>query len=79
MVRELHVEAGSRLNGELLRAGLVDELIVYLAPMFVGPGRAMADLAGLESLDNAAEFRFYDVQHTGSDLRLQLRRLVEDA
>ena len=78
-VNELHVEAGSRLNGELLRARLVDELIVYLAPMFVGPGRTMADLAGLESLDNAAEFRFYDVQHTGSDLRLQLRRLVEDA
>ena len=38
-INELHVEAGHKLNGSLLRAGLVDELLVYLAPKLLGAGR----------------------------------------
>jgi len=37
-INELHVEAGHQLNGSLLRAGLVDELLVYLAPSLLGEG-----------------------------------------
>jgi hypothetical protein len=38
---------GHRLNGALLRAGLVDELLLYLAPKLLGPGRGMADMGPL--------------------------------
>jgi diaminohydroxyphosphoribosylaminopyrimidine deaminase/5-amino-6-(5-phosphoribosylamino)uracil reductase len=38
-VNELHVEADHKLNGSLLRDGLVDELLVYLAPRLLGAGR----------------------------------------
>ena len=39
-VNELHVEAGGKLNGSLLREGCVDELLLYLAPSLLGPGHA---------------------------------------
>lgn len=73
-VNELHVEAGAMLNAALLQADLVDELLVYLAPKLLGPGRAMATLAPLNRLDAAIEFAHFDTQMTGADLRLRLRR-----
>ncbi len=72
-VNELHVEAGHKLNASLLRAGLVDELLVYLAPTLIGLGREMAAFGPLESLADALAFRFIDVQAVGDDLRLRLR------
>lgn len=72
-VNELHVEAGERLNGALLAADLVDELLVYLAPRLVGPGRAMAALPPLPALDAAGPWRFVDVQRIGEDLRILAR------
>ncbi len=72
-VNELHVEAGERLNASLLRAGLVDELLVYLAPKLLGPGRAMAALPALAALEGALPLRFIDVHPLGEDLRLRAR------
>lgn len=77
-VGELHVEAGAVLNGALLAAGLVDELLVYTAPMLIGPGRAMADLPLLPALDQAPMFRFTGSDMVGDDLRLLLRRRGAD-
>ena len=71
---ELHVEAGARLNAALLQAGLVDELLVYQAPMLLGPGRGMAALPALDSLDDAWRFAFHRVDRVGEDLRLILRK-----
>jgi diaminohydroxyphosphoribosylaminopyrimidine deaminase/5-amino-6-(5-phosphoribosylamino)uracil reductase len=73
-VGELHVEAGAVLNGALLAAGLVDELLVYTAPVLIGPGRPMADLPLLPALDQAQTFRFTGSEPVGADLRLLLRR-----
>ena len=73
-VNELHVEAGPRLNGSLLGAVAVDELLVYLAPMFIGPGRGMADLSPLPDLASAPRFTFFDSTLIGADLRLRARR-----
>jgi diaminohydroxyphosphoribosylaminopyrimidine deaminase/5-amino-6-(5-phosphoribosylamino)uracil reductase len=73
-INELHVEAGHKLNGSLLRAGLVDELLVYLAPMLIGPGRELAALDPLPSLADAARWRFVESLPVGTDLRLRLRR-----
>jgi len=72
-VNELHVEAGAGLNAALLDAGLVDELLVYLAPMLVGPGRDMAALRPLGALADAAAFVFTDLSLIGTDARLIAR------
>jgi diaminohydroxyphosphoribosylaminopyrimidine deaminase/5-amino-6-(5-phosphoribosylamino)uracil reductase len=72
-VNELHVEAGHKLNASLLRAGLVDELLVYLAPKLIGLGREMAAFGPLESLTDALQFRFLDCGFIGDDLRLRAR------
>lgn len=73
-VGELHVEAGAVLNGALLADNLVDELLVYIAPKLIGPGRPMADLPLLPGLDLAAAFRFTSSEMVGDDVRLLLRK-----
>ena len=73
-INELHVEAGARLNAALLAAGLVDELLVYLAPKLLGPGRGMADWPTLQALEDAACWRFEAVDRVGQDLCLRLER-----
>ncbi len=72
-VNELHVEAGHKLNGSLLRDGLVDELLVYLAPRLIGLGREMAAFGPLTDLAEAMAFEFIDVQRVGADIRLRAR------
>ena len=72
-INELHVEAGFKLNGSLLRAGVVDELLVYLAPCMLGPAQGMARLPELQALDQRLSFRFHQMQPVGDDVRLLLR------
>jgi diaminohydroxyphosphoribosylaminopyrimidine deaminase/5-amino-6-(5-phosphoribosylamino)uracil reductase len=72
-VNELHVEAGEKLNGSLLRAGLVDELLMYIAPRLFGPGRGVAAIGPLASLADSLDFEIIDVERVGADLRLRLR------
>jgi len=72
-VNELHVEAGEKLNGSLLREGLVDELLLYVAPRLLGAGRGIAELGPLASLAESLDFEFVDVERVGADLRLRLR------
>jgi diaminohydroxyphosphoribosylaminopyrimidine deaminase/5-amino-6-(5-phosphoribosylamino)uracil reductase len=73
-INELHVEAGHKLNASLLRAGLVDELLVYLAPTLLGDGREMAALGTLAALADAPRWRFTDLARVGDDIRLMARR-----
>jgi diaminohydroxyphosphoribosylaminopyrimidine deaminase/5-amino-6-(5-phosphoribosylamino)uracil reductase len=72
-VNELHVEAGEKLNGSLLRAGLVDELLVYVAPRLLGTGKGIAAIGPLAYLSDSLDFEFVDVERVGADLRLRLR------
>ena len=72
-VNELHVEAGHKLNGSLLAAGLVDELLIYLAPTMLGLGREMAAFGPLEKLADGLGFEFIDVERVGADLRIRAR------
>ena len=72
-INELHVEAGHKLNGSLLRAGLVDELLVYLAPKLLGPGLGLANLGPLDTLDGAQPLEFTSVERVGPDLRVLAR------
>jgi diaminohydroxyphosphoribosylaminopyrimidine deaminase / 5-amino-6-(5-phosphoribosylamino)uracil reductase len=72
-VNELHVEAGEKLNASLLRAGLVDELLLYVAPRLLGDGRGIAALGTFGALADSLDFEFVEVERVGADLRLRLR------
>lgn len=72
-INELHVEAGHKLNGSLLRAGLVDELLVYIAPLLLGPGRELAALPALSQLDHVHRWQWQECTPIGEDLRLRAR------
>ncbi|MGE9551873.1 bifunctional diaminohydroxyphosphoribosylaminopyrimidine deaminase/5-amino-6-(5-phosphoribosylamino)uracil reductase RibD [Erwinia amylovora] len=72
-INNVWVEAGARLAGALLTAGVVDELIVYLAPKLLGDSaRGVCHLPGLAQLAEAPLLTFSDVRQVGSDLRLTL-------
>jgi diaminohydroxyphosphoribosylaminopyrimidine deaminase/5-amino-6-(5-phosphoribosylamino)uracil reductase len=73
-INELHVEAGHKLNGSLVREGLVDEFLVYMAPRLLGVGRDMATFGPLARLDDAVALRYVGVTPIGDDLRIVARR-----
>ena len=71
---ELQVEAGPTLAGELLRQGLADELLLYLAPKLLGPtARPLLAFPELTELDAAPSFAIAEVARVGDDLRLRLK------
>jgi diaminohydroxyphosphoribosylaminopyrimidine deaminase / 5-amino-6-(5-phosphoribosylamino)uracil reductase len=72
-INELHVEAGSKLNGSLIRAGLVDEFLLYLAPKLLGPGLGMANFGPLSELSQAVPLEFKSTEMLGPDLRIVAR------
>ncbi|TDJ48474.1 MAG: bifunctional diaminohydroxyphosphoribosylaminopyrimidine deaminase/5-amino-6-(5-phosphoribosylamino)uracil reductase RibD [Gammaproteobacteria bacterium] len=74
-INEVLVEAGAGLNGALLRAGLIDELIVYIAGSVLGDtARGMFDMPGLANLSARPEFTLADVRKVGTDLRVTYTR-----
>lgn len=72
-LNEVHLEAGARLLGAWLQGGWVDELLVYQAPLLIGPGRPLADTPALAALPDARRWAWHDVTRLGADLRLRLR------
>jgi diaminohydroxyphosphoribosylaminopyrimidine deaminase/5-amino-6-(5-phosphoribosylamino)uracil reductase len=67
---EVHVEGGAELNGALLEAGLVDEMLLYQAAMLIGPGRPLAQIPLLSSLDMAPRFAVKSATMVGDDVRI---------
>ncbi len=73
-LNEVHVEAGFKLNGSLMREGCVDELLLYLAPMLVGDAaQGLFNLPELASLQCATRLDIRDLRTIGHDLRLIAR------
>ncbi len=73
-INEVLVEAGSTLNGALLRAGLVDELLLYVAPQLLGDAaRGIAQLGELTALEQRIDLAWQDVRQVGADLRIVAR------
>ncbi|HUL41476.1 MAG TPA: bifunctional diaminohydroxyphosphoribosylaminopyrimidine deaminase/5-amino-6-(5-phosphoribosylamino)uracil reductase RibD [Burkholderiales bacterium] len=73
-VNEVLVEAGYRLNGSLLEAGLVDELLIYVAPHLLGDkARGMFELPELKDVAGRRELKILDLRMVGPDLRMQVR------
>jgi diaminohydroxyphosphoribosylaminopyrimidine deaminase/5-amino-6-(5-phosphoribosylamino)uracil reductase len=81
-INELHVEAGHKLNGSLLREGLVDELLLYLAPKLLGDGPGIASHpypgGALTALGDALAFEFRAIEPIDGDLRIIARAKGRD-
>lgn len=70
-INHLWVEAGATLSRSLIREGLVDELILYIAPKLMGnDGRGLLGDLGFTSLEQAIELDIKDVTMVGKDLRI---------
>ena len=73
-MNEVHVEAGQKLNGSLLRAGVVDELVLYLAPCLLGDtARGLFDLPALADLSERRDVTIREIRQVGPDLRIIAR------
>lgn len=72
-INELHVEAGATLNGACLAAGIVDEIVLYLAPRLLGQGAGLAHLGPWADLTPAPRWQWQQIERIGPDLRLIAR------
>ena len=73
-INEVMVEAGGKLNGALIHAGLVDELVIYLAPCLIGDvARGMLKLPELTDLANKRALTIHDLRMVGPDIRVIAR------
>jgi diaminohydroxyphosphoribosylaminopyrimidine deaminase/5-amino-6-(5-phosphoribosylamino)uracil reductase len=73
-VNEVHVEAGPTLAGAFVHAGLVDEVLLYVNPSFLGDdARPLLALPPLRDLADRARWAVEDLRQVGADLRLRLR------
>lgn len=73
-INEVHAEAGFKLNGSLLREGLVDELLLYLAPCLIGHAASgLFNLPELTTLDGKQGLNIRDVRQIGADIRILAR------
>ena len=73
-MNEVHVEAGATLNGGLMSENLIDELLLYMAPTWLGSGRRMSLMQETQTLTQAKHFEWMDFTRLGEDLRLRLRK-----
>jgi len=73
-INEVHAEAGCKLNGSLLREGLVDELLLYLAPCLIGhEASGLFNLPELTSLAGKPALKIRDLRQVGEDIRIIAR------
>jgi diaminohydroxyphosphoribosylaminopyrimidine deaminase/5-amino-6-(5-phosphoribosylamino)uracil reductase len=73
-VNEVLVETGAVLSGAMLRAGLIDELVVYMAPVLMGDAaRGLFHLPGLELMADRLQLEINDIRAVGKDWRINAR------
>lgn len=73
-VKHLLVEGGSKIASEFIRNNLVDEFIVYLAPLLLGGPRLAIDDLGIPSMAEAVNLRITEQKLLGEDLFIRARR-----
>lgn len=73
-LNEITVEAGAKLNAALWQEDCLDELLIYVAPSIMGPGRPLFELPELQSLGELPHWRFVEAEFIGADCRLRLRK-----
>ncbi len=73
-INEVQVETGATLAGAFLHAGLVDELLIYVAPILLGnDARPMFDGLGIKAIADALKLKWVDTRQIGPDMRLLLQ------
>ena len=73
-INDVWIEAGSRLAGALLACGVVDEIVLYMAPKLMGPDAlGLIDLPLLSAMDQVPTFAFESVQSVGEDMKIVVR------
>ncbi|HEY7985833.1 MAG TPA: bifunctional diaminohydroxyphosphoribosylaminopyrimidine deaminase/5-amino-6-(5-phosphoribosylamino)uracil reductase RibD [Methylophilaceae bacterium] len=73
-INELHVEAGYKLSGSLLNAGMIDELVLYMAPTLLGnASMGMFDLPVFTEMDQAVSLTIQQLDFVGKDIRIRAR------
>lgn len=73
-INEVLVETGATLSGGFLQAGLIDELVIYMAPILMGDSaRALFHLPGLDSMEQKIELDVTDRRMIGQDMRITAR------
>ena len=73
-MNDIHIEAGFKLNGSLLRENCVDELLLYYAPFLMGEGIGMANIYPFTTLDQRLDWQILDQAIFGPDMRLRLAK-----
>ena len=74
-INQIHTEAGAILSGALIASALVDELLIYQAPILLGQrGRAMLDLPNYRQIADAPRLQLVEQVVVGEDLRLRFSR-----
>jgi len=77
-INEIMVEAGSRLNGALLEAGLIDELIIYMAPKLMGDSaKGLFHLPALQSMSQTVDLEISDIRAVGKDWRITAKPIYK--
>ncbi len=70
---ELHLEAGAKLTGAMMQADLIDECLMYVAPIFIGQGRPIAEGIGpWSTLDQIRRWHWQETRMVGNSLRVRL-------
>ena len=71
-INEVLLEAGSSLSGEMMQAGFIDELIIYLAPTLLGQdAKALFQLPLIEKMSDRLSLNFSDIRRIGKDIRIK--------
>ncbi len=71
-INEVLLEAGSSLSGEMMQAGFIDELIIYLAPTLLGQdAKALFQLPLIEKMSDRLSLNFSDIRSVGKDIRIK--------
>ena len=79
-INEVLLETGATLSGAMLRAGLIDEMIIYIAPKLMGDGaRGLFKLPGLERMADSIDLDIKDVRKVGKDLRITALPIYKQA
>lgn len=73
-INSVMVEAGAKLNGALLQLGLIDELVIYMAPKLMGDSaKGLFHLPGLNEMSQAIDLAIMDMRAVGKDWRITLK------
>ncbi|WP_245828356.1 bifunctional diaminohydroxyphosphoribosylaminopyrimidine deaminase/5-amino-6-(5-phosphoribosylamino)uracil reductase RibD [Solemya elarraichensis gill symbiont] len=73
-INDVLIEAGATIAGSAVRAGIIDELVLYMAPHLMGDAaRGLVHLPGLDTMEQRIELQLTDLRQLGNDIRMSYR------